>query len=114
MADVVEGADVGMREFGDRAGFVFKAVALFGSLRDAVGQHLDGYRAFEAGIPGAIHFSHSTGAEGRQNFERAEFLTQGKSHWRRDYTSYAGLGWDSCGRDSIGGDSRERSRLVRS
>ena len=43
-------------------------------------QDLDGYGAVEAGVVGAIDFAHSTGAEGSQNFIRAETISSGERH----------------------------------
>src|ERR1700723_3877648 len=83
---VMEGEDIGMREFGNCASFVFQSPALLRFLRDGFWQHLDGDRALESCVPGAVRFAHDTSSQRRQNFEWTKSFTQGESHQWRDYT----------------------------
>jgi hypothetical protein len=46
------------------------------------GGNFDGYVAIQAGIMRLPHFAHSTRADGRKNFIRAEFVAYGKRHAR--------------------------------
>ena len=63
VADIVEGADIWMREPGDGAGFVVEAFAQIGFLGEALGKDFDGDVAAEASIESAVNFAHAAGAE---------------------------------------------------
>jgi len=79
-ADIVESADVRMRERGDRARFAFKShapVSVFGQFRR---EHFDRDRAIEARVAGAIDLSHAAGADRRDDFVGTEPRSAGESH----------------------------------
>jgi hypothetical protein len=44
-------------------------------------QNLNGDKAVEASVPGAIHFAHSAGAKYRLNFVLTEFCARVEWHW---------------------------------
>ena len=61
-----------MVERGENFGFALKARETIGIARYRRGQHLDGDRALQVGIGGAIHLAHSTHANLRGDLIRAE------------------------------------------
>ena len=73
-SDVVQMADVGVVERGNRAGFAGKAL---GELR--IG-HFDRDIPIQPGVMRAVHLAHSTRANGREDFVRAEFCAGRKRH----------------------------------
>jgi hypothetical protein len=85
-ADVVELADIGMIQGGEGAGFAFEALLQFGRGGEVRGEDLDGDGAVQAGVAGAIDFTHAAGAERRFDFIGAEFCAGGESHGFGDYT----------------------------
>ena len=52
VADVVEGADVGMIQAGNGFCFALESLAQFGAVREMIGQNFDGDDAIEAGVAG--------------------------------------------------------------
>ncbi|HTB13421.1 MAG TPA: hypothetical protein VK752_17690 [Bryobacteraceae bacterium] len=66
--DVVDLADVRMIQRGDGAGFALKSFSEF------FGGNFDGDDSVESGVAGFPHFAHPAGADGRENFVRAEFV----------------------------------------
>jgi hypothetical protein len=73
-SDVVQMADVGVIERGDRAGLAREAL---GELR--IG-YFDGDVAIQPGIMGAIHFAHTAFAHWAEDFVRPEFVAYGERH----------------------------------
>ena len=76
----MEGADVGMVEAGDGAGFAFEAGAEVFALGDVVGEDFDGDGAVEAGVFGFVDFAYAAGADGGDDFVRAEFVAGAEGH----------------------------------
>ena len=62
--DVVEGADMGVIETGDGAGFALEA------LGEADAANFDGDGSFEAGVAGFVDFAHASCAEHGDDFVR--------------------------------------------
>jgi hypothetical protein len=78
--NVVQNADVGMRQLGDGAGFALEALAEFGILREMFGEDFDGDVAIQPRIASAIHLTHAPRAQRRLDFIRPEFRSRGKGH----------------------------------
>jgi hypothetical protein len=62
-ADVINRADVGMVQRGDRPGFALKTLACQVGAGEPRRQHLDGDLAVEAGVAGAVDLAHPTFAK---------------------------------------------------
>lgn len=92
VTDVVQGADIGMRELGDGTSFVLESMAKMGILGKMLRQNLDRDEAIEATVSSAINFSHASGAEWGKNFVRTEFCAWSEGHTLRDYNLGKG-GW---------------------
>ena len=73
-SDVVQMADVGVVERGDRAGLAGEALGELG-----VG-NFDRDIPIQPGIVRAIHLAHAALADGRKDFIRAEFVADGERH----------------------------------
>ncbi len=58
VADVVEGADVGMIQRGDGPRFPIEPLPGFWALRQVGRKNFDGYCALQARVPGAVHLTH--------------------------------------------------------
>src|SRR6202030_715632 len=71
-ADVIEMANVGMRNRGKRAGFAFESALEFGVAGKMRGQDFDGDAAIEAGVTRTVDFAHAARADGSDDFVRAE------------------------------------------
>jgi hypothetical protein len=71
-----EGADVGVVEGGDAAGFALEV------LGELLGGDFDGDDAVEAGVARALHLSHSARAKGRDDLVGSEFTAGRKRHGR--------------------------------
>ena len=71
-ADVVERADVRMRELRDRACLALEPRTRVGRQQRARGQHLDRHVTPQARVVGAIHLAHPAGAERGDNVVRPE------------------------------------------
>ncbi len=80
VADVIQRADVGMIERRNGACFELEALAQFRIGRQLTRQHFDRDQAIEAGIPGAIDFTHPTRAERIENLVRAKASTGHHAH----------------------------------
>ena len=74
--DVIQGADVGVRQLRDALGFPIEAVAELRVRGEKRGQHLDGNVASEAGVAGFVDLAHSAGAEGLNDFVGTESGTR--------------------------------------
>ncbi len=87
VADVVQPADVRMRQRRDRLGFPFEPQAGIRVGRDARRQDLDGHRAVEADVPRSIDLAHTAGADQFADLVGAETRTRGEAHvgFGRDY-----------------------------
>jgi hypothetical protein len=72
LADVVEGADVGVGDGRDRAGLVLEAGPRHGVGGHVGGQHLERHHALEAGVEGPVDLAHAPGADEPENLVRAE------------------------------------------
>ena len=65
-ADIVQRADIGMIQRGDRAGFALEAVA------ESLGGDFYGHFTMESGIGRAIDLAHATGADRRKDLVGTE------------------------------------------
>jgi hypothetical protein len=72
--------DVRVRESRDGTRLAMKTRHRVGIGRQPFWQDLDRDIAAESGIPRSIHCTHATGAEGGDNFIRAEARSWGKCH----------------------------------
>ena len=81
-ADVEEREDIGMRERRHGARLALETRPSIGVVCDIGGQDLDGHVAPESRVPCAIHFTHTTGAERRDDLVRAEACAGGQGHGR--------------------------------
>ena len=83
LSDVVERADVGMIDPGNRPSFTLEAFELG---RARVGERLDrldGDEPIEARIPRAVDFPHAPGIEESQHFVRPDVRTRRDRHGQR-------------------------------
>jgi len=80
-------ADVRVGEGRDGARFSLEALAFLGLAGELAGQDLDGYRAVQASVLGAIHFAHAPSTEKRNNLIGSELLTWNEGHKWRDYSA---------------------------
>jgi hypothetical protein len=81
--DAVDGRDVGVRERCQHTRLALEAREPLYVLRKFIGECLDGDVATQARVAGAIHLSHSTRSEGREDFIGTEACAGGESHVRR-------------------------------
>jgi len=72
MADVVQYTDVRMIQTGDGFGFTLEALLVGGIGRKPRRKNFDGQRAFQPGIPRAIHFTHAARAQRPDNLIRTK------------------------------------------
>ena len=86
-ADVVQRADVGMIELRDRAGFAVEPLAELRIGGERLREDLDGDRAIEPRVARLVDLAHPAGAEGGENFVRAEARARLECHGSgcRDY-----------------------------
>src|SRR4029077_5191582 len=77
VADVIEMTNIGMRQRGNSTGFALETLLRLEVVRKVSGQNLDRDTTVEAGIAGAIHFSHPARAELRDDLVRSEFRARG-------------------------------------
>ena len=75
LANVVNREDVRVRQGRDRLRFPFESGKRIGVLRQPVGKDFDRDVAGEARVPSAVHLSHSSGAQGREDFVWSEPAT---------------------------------------
>ena len=66
-ADVMDGADVRIVQRRDDAGFLLEALARFRIGRQRAGQDLDGHRAIQPGVTGAVDLAHAARADRRDD-----------------------------------------------
>ncbi len=69
-ADVVQRADVGMRERRDGLRLAVEALLHLGIQREVRRQHLDGDRAVQPRVGGLVDLPHAARADGREDFIR--------------------------------------------
>ena len=74
LSKIVNGEDVGMIQRGDGFCFTLEPLA------ELSGGNFDGDIPAQTRVSGAIHFSHSTGANRREDFIRAELIAYGERH----------------------------------
>jgi hypothetical protein len=72
LPDVIQRADVGMIELGDRSGFAVEALAELQVASETLGKNLDGDDAIEASVLGLVDFAHPARAQRGEDFVRAE------------------------------------------
>ena len=83
LLEAVDVRDVRMVQGGEDFGFALESGQALGVGADGLGQDLDGDLALEVGVGGAIDLAHSAGAEGGDDFIRAEARAGSQSHpWR--------------------------------
>jgi hypothetical protein len=90
VADVVERADVGMLERGDRARLAVEALAELRVGGKGRRQDLDGDGAIEPGVARAVDLPHAAGADGIADFVWTETRPGGKAHERRADSTFTG------------------------
>src|ERR1700675_2360570 len=78
--DRVQSHDIRMVEGGNGASLAMEPCEPVGILRHLSGQNLDCDAATQLGIRRAVHFSHTTGADGRLNFVDGEASTGSQGH----------------------------------
>ncbi len=81
VSGVVERADVGMIQAGDRFCLAVEALAQFRAAGEMSGENLDGDDALEASIAGLIHFSHPARTDGGEDFIGSEFGARRERHY---------------------------------
>ena len=86
LADVVERADVRMRELRDRAGFAVKALAKLWIGGQSLGEDLDRDRAIKTRVARFVDFPHAARADGRDDFERTQPHADREGQTGVDYT----------------------------
>ncbi len=89
-SDVVERADVRMRERGDGLGFALEPRAELGIRGEFRGEDLDGDGAVEPCIPRPVHLAHAAGAEAGRRFRKARASSL-ESTWRNVCRIVTGL-----------------------
>ena len=83
LLEAVDVCDVRMVQGGEEFGFALESGQAPGVGADGLGQDLDCDLALEIGIRGAIDLAHPAGAEGGDDFIRAEARAGSQSHpWR--------------------------------
>src|SRR5262249_25336755 len=95
LAEIEKLADIGMAELRDRPRFTLEAVAGIRFFREMCRENLDGYRAVDALIEGAIHLPHPASPQRCNDFVWPEFGAGRERHARRKlYRGTSGVG--SC------------------
>ena len=79
-ANVVQRADVGVGQLGDRARLAIEPFAELRIRGECSGQDLDGDGPLESRISGFLDFTHTAGPEWRDDFIRAEAGANGQGH----------------------------------
>ena len=77
---VMEGADVGMVQAGDRLGFALESLLQLRVRRDMLGEDFDGDRAVQAGVAGLVHLAHAASPEGGDDRIRTKPNAGGQGH----------------------------------
>ncbi len=85
--DIVERADVRMRELRDRLGLPLEPLPHVGRGGQALREHFYRDGTLETGVPRPVDFSHPSGPDGRENFVGAEPGTGRERHPRSPITS---------------------------
>ena len=80
MFESVDTGNVRMTERSEGPGFALETGDPLGVARYQVGQDLEGDVSSQAAVLGAINLTHSAGAEGRDDFVRAEPVADRKGH----------------------------------
>ena|SRR5450759_3645788 len=80
LADVVQGADVRVRQLRDRAGLAVEALAELRIGGEAVGENLDCDGAIEPRITGFVHLAYPAGPDGDENLVRAAACASRQGH----------------------------------
>lgn len=80
LADIVERADMGMIQAGNRFGFTLETLPAFGVGNPVGRQDFDRDGPVQAGIAGFVHFAHAAGAKGSENLVRAQPGAGGEGH----------------------------------
>src|SRR3954470_3574776 len=76
LADVVERADIRVRQAGDGAGLALKTLAQFGYQGHVAGDDLYSDDAVKASVASAVDLTHAAGASGRKDLVGPEFLAR--------------------------------------
>ena len=79
-SNVVDGADVGMRELGNCPCFAFESLSAFRGRRETGAEHLDRNRPPETRVVRFVHFAHPAGAKQGQDFVGTETSSPGENH----------------------------------
>ena len=79
-ADIVQRTDVRVIERGYRPGLAFETLQQLGVALDIVSEDFDRNGAFQPGVAGTVHFTHTPGTEQRENLVRAQPGSTGKGH----------------------------------
>ena len=77
MANVIEGANIGMTDAGYRTRLAIEAVARGRRIGQVCRQNFDGNRSIQACIASPIHFTHAAGPDRRSDFIRTEPCSNG-------------------------------------
>ena len=78
--DVMERADVRVRELGDRAGFTLETLAELRVSRESLRKDLDGDDAIESRVARFVDLAHAAGPQGGEDLVRAEADAGGQGH----------------------------------
>src|SRR5216117_1906326 len=99
MADVVQRADVRMRQAGDRLRLPLEAKAQLRVAAELRRQYFHRHRAIEPRVARAVDLAHSAGADGRDDLVRPQPIPRDESHSRTSrrteskcWTSVSGAG----------------------
>ena len=79
-AHIVDGQQIGMVQCAQNSRLVLKPLQAVGITSERGGQNLERDRALQPHVASAIHFSHTTRADPREDFIRPEFGTRGEDH----------------------------------
>jgi hypothetical protein len=69
-----------MREFGNGARLMFKALSYIGLRGEPFRQDLNGNVATQAGISGPVHFPHAAGTQWGENFVGTQSYARSERH----------------------------------
>ena len=98
-SNVVQRADVRMRERGDGLGFSLEPVAELRVIGDLGGEDLDRDRAIEAGVARLVDLAHPAGTERSQDFVR----TEARAGCEGQPVGVEVYGWSAAWRSAIAG-----------
>ena len=127
LADVVERADVRMREPGDDTRFPFQPLAAVRVGGELSGQHLDGHLPVEPRVSGPVDLAHPAGSQGPDNLEAPRrvpgakrrgcpFLFPSIAPWLRNPSarSCAASSDSTCSRMTVSAPASRRTNTARS